>query len=277
MPIYGQGDTYEEEEIEETVEESEEAEEKPAKQKKSFSVNPKIIGLSCAGAALVLIIGAVLIWSGVQKDKAQQQANADAVFQNLKDQEELQERNPELFEENGETQAEQQPAVQQSSVSYSKKEVEALRLWGYTADEIEISSRDGIPAKTLVDQAKFDRQLAQKEALDAVRDTASPEYQELLNKTWLGGAPLNLDAVDPNVIYNNTSRKMNVDYEKCGAQGSQLFLKLYLDDGTAVFMTVTPNRWKELNDSGNIVVEVTWREAGELRIVTDVHEVRVDQ
>lgn len=277
MPIYGQGDTYEEEEIEETVEESEEAEEKPAKQKKSFSVNPKIIGLSCAGVALVLIIGAVLIWSGVQKDKAQQQANADAVFQNLKDQEELQERNPELFEENGETQAEQQPVVQQSSVSYSKKEVEALRLWGYTADEIEISSRDGIPAKTLVDQAKFDRQLAQKEALDAVRDTASPEYQELLNKTWLGGAPLNLDAVDPNVIYNNTSRKMNVDYEKCGAQGSQLFLKLYLDDGTAAFMAVTPNRWKELNDSGNIVVEVTWREAGELRIVTDVHEVRVDQ
>lgn len=275
MPIYGQGDTYEEEEIEdteETVEESEEAEEKPDKQKKSFSVNPKIIGLSCAGVALVLIIGAVLVWSGVQKDKAQRQANADAVFQNLKDQEELQERNPELFEESGETQAEQQ-----SSVSYSKKEVEALRLWGYTADEIEISSRDGIPAKTLVDQAKFDRQLAQKEALDAVRDTASPEYQELLNKTWLGGAPLNLDAVDPNVIYNNTSRKMNVDYEKCGAQGSQLFLKLYLDDGTAAFMTVTPNRWKELNDSGNIVVEVTWREAGELRIVTDVHEVRVDQ
>lgn len=280
MPIYGQGDTYEEEEIEdteETVEESEEADEKPAKQKKSFSVNPKIIGLSCAGVALVLIIGAVLIWSGVQKDKAQQQANADAVFQNLKDQEELQERNPELFEENKETPAEQQPVVKQSSVSYSKKEVEALRLWGYTADEIEISSRDGIPAKTLVDQAKFDRQLAQKEALDAVRDTASPEYQELLNKTWLGGAPLNLDAVDPNVIYNNTSRKMNVDYEKCGAQGSQLFLKLYLDDGTAAFMTVTPNRWKELNDSGNIVVEVTWREAGELRIVTDVHEVRVDQ
>lgn len=280
MPIYGQGDTYEEEEIEdteETVEESEEADEKPAKQKKSFSVNPKIIGLSCAGVALVLIIGAVLIWSGVQKDKAQQQANADAVFQNLKDQGELQERNPELFEENEETPAEQQPVVKQSSVSYSKKEVEALRLWGYTADEIEISSRDGIPAKTLVDQAKFDRQLAQKEALDAVRDTASPEYQELLNKTWLGGAPLNLDAVDPNVIYNNTSRKMNVDYEKCGAQGSQLFLKLYLDDGTAAFMTVTPNRWKELNDSGNIVVEVTWREAGELRIVTDVHEVRVDQ
>lgn len=273
MPIYGQGDTYEEEEIEDT----EEAEEKPAKQKKSFSVNPKIIGLSCAGVALVLIIGAVLVWSGVQKDKAQRQANADAVFQNLKDQEELQERNPELFEESGETQAEQQPVVQQSSVSYSKKEVEALRLWGYTADEIEISSRDGIPAKTLVDQAKFDRQLAQKEALDVVRDTASPEYQELLNKTWLGGAPLNLDAVDPNVIYNNTSRKMNVDYEKCGAQGSQLFLKLYLDDGTAAFMTVTPNRWKELNDSGNIVVEVTWREAGELRIVTDVHEVRVDQ
>ena len=62
MPIYGQGDTYEEEEIEdteETVEESEEADEKPAKQKKSFSVNPKIIGLSCAGVALVLIIGEI--------------------------------------------------------------------------------------------------------------------------------------------------------------------------------------------------------------------------
>ena len=51
MPIYGQGDTYEEEEIEdteETVEESEEADEKPAKQKKSFSVNPKIIEIGRA-------------------------------------------------------------------------------------------------------------------------------------------------------------------------------------------------------------------------------------
>ena len=178
MPIYGLGDTYEEEEIEdteETVEESEEADEKPAKQKKSFAVIPKILVLCFAGVERVFINGAVVIWSVLLKDKALQQANADAVFQNLKDQEELQERNPELFEEDGETQAEQQPVVQQSSVSYSKKEVEALRLWGYTADEIEISSRDGIPAKTLVDQAKLDRQLEQKKEIKDERDTASQE------------------------------------------------------------------------------------------------------
>lgn len=276
MPVYGQGDTYEEEEIEETQEEEAVAEEAKSDSKPNIKVNPKLIGLCIAAVALVCVIGGILIWAGSQKVKAQQQAEADAIFQDLKDQEELQQNNPELFEtdESGET----QPVVEQpTSVTYSKKEVEALRLWGYTADEIEISSRDGISAKTLVSQAKFDRELAQKEALDAVRDTASPEYQELLNKTWLGGAPINMDAIDPNVIYNNTSETQNVDFEKCGAQGTQLFLKLYLDDGTTAFMTVTPNRWKELGDSGNIVVKVTWREAGDIRIITEVKEVLVGQ
>lgn len=276
MPVYGQGDTYEEEEIEETQEEEAAAEEDKSDSKPNIKVNPKLIGLCITAVALVCVIGGILIWAGSQKVKAQQQAEADAIFQDLKDQEELQQNNPELFEtdESGET----QPVVEQpTSVTYSKKEVEALRLWGYTADEIEISSRDGISAKMLVSQAKFDRELAQKEALDAVRDTASPEYQELLNKTWLGGAPINMDAIDPNVIYNNTSETQNVDFEKCGAQGTQLFLKLYLDDGTTAFMTVTPNRWKELGDSGNIVVKVTWREAGDIRIITEVKEVLVGQ
>lgn len=276
MPVYGQGDTYEEEEIVETQEEEVVAEETKSDSKPNIKVNPKLIGLCIAAVALVCVIGGILIWAGSQKAKARQQAEADAIFQDLKDQEELQQNNPELFEtdESGET----QPVVEQpTSATYSKKEVEALRLWGYTADEIEISSRDGISAKTLVNQAKFDRELAQKEALDAVRDTASPEYQELLNKTWLGGTPINMDAIDPNVIYNNTSETQNVDFEKCGAQGTQLFLKLYLDDSTTAFMTVTPNRWKELGDSGNIVVKVTWREAGDVRIITEVKEVLVGQ
>ena len=161
-------------------------------------------------------------------------------------------------------------------VSYKLDDIKVLRKWGYTANELEVASRDGISAKALVEQAKKDREAAQREALKVVSDTASPEYQNLLNMTWLGGEPLDLTGVDPNIVYNTETWTENVDYEKCGAQGTQLFIKLYLDDGTAAFMAVTPGRYVELADSGNIVVNLEALTSETLRVITKVTEVRVN-
>ena len=163
-----------------------------------------------------------------------------------------------------------------TNVSYKLDDIKVLRKWGYTANELEVASRDGISAKALVEQAKKDREAAQREALKEVSDTASPEYQNLLNKTWLGGDPIDLTGVDPNIVYNTETWTENVDYEKCGAQGTQLFIKLYLDNGTAAFMSVTPGRYVELADSGNIVVNLEALTSENLCVITKVTEVRVN-
>lgn len=275
MPVYRQDDVYEEEEVKPQARSKgateEEVEETTQPQKRSFSFNPKLIAIIACGVVLVIIIVLLLGFVTSKRDaKAQQEMN-DKIYQDILAQEELKANMP-----SEPVVAETTPVVQQSSVSYSQKEISALRLWGYTADEIELASRDGIAAKTLVAQAKHDRELAQKEALDAVSDTASPEYQAILNKTWLGGTPLDMSTVEPGRIYNRETATVNVDYEKCGAQGNQLFLKLILDDGSSAFMYITPSRWVELPESGNIVVTIARMEAGGLSIITDIQEVRVD-
>lgn len=290
MPVYGQGDFYEEEEIEDdTVEtsttepdEDKEDVEKPKLSKPQIKVNPKVI--ACViGIAVVLII-IVFIVAGIsasQRKKAEAKAEQDALEQ-IQAMEDYYNEHPEerptpadqnVTEDAVNTEASMDMGAM---VNYKLEDVKILRKWGYTANELEIASRDGITAKALVEQAKKDRESAQREALKAVSNTASPEYQALLNKTWLGGDPIDLSGVDPNIVYNTETWTENVDYEKCGAQGTQLFVKLYLDNGTSAFMTITPGRYVELADSGNMVVNIEALTSDTLRIITKVEEVRVD-
>lgn len=305
MPVYGQGDFYEEEEIEEEEfeetpqpkstsrkparqelpEEDEEEAEPEKKPKKPIKINPKLI--ACAVGlvvVLIIIIFIVATVSASQRKKAEAKAEAKAereALEQIQAMEDYYNEHPEERPtpadpntvESTETLAVSPAGV---TVSYKLDDIKVLRKWGYTANELEVASRDGVSAKALVEQAKKDREAAQREALKEVSDTASPEYQNLLNKTWLGGDPIDLSGVDPNIVYNTETWTENVDYEKCGAQGTQLFIKLYLDNGTAAFMSVTPGRYVELADSGNIVVNLEALTSETLCVITKVSEVRVN-
>lgn len=317
MPVFNQGEDYEEnsedttpkpransrrqESAEEVDSESDGAEEedgggkkkkkKPAKAPVKMDLNPKVIACVCA---IVVCIGAAVVFAGVlssneaqkaaEESMAEQQAHAqaDAAFYA---------EHPELLESiqaessEGETmetvpaptQAPAQAMMQEAVTFYTETELYALRKWGFTANQIEVAARDGISAEGLVEQAKLDRQEAQKEAFEAVKDTASPEYLNLLNNTWLGGDPLDTSGFTPDKIPITDKERMNVDFEKVEARGTQLYIKVYLPDGKVAFMQTTPNRYNALPDSGNMVIDVSKEfTEDDIYVITSVTEVRVN-
>jgi hypothetical protein len=154
--------------------------------------------------------------------------------------------------------------------TYTQEEIEQLRAYGYTADEIEQSQFVEKPAEVLYEEAKQAIKEEQQKVIDELSDTASPAYQDLFNKTWLSGTPMNLVATED---YTLEGFIENVDYIKLPAVGNQLFLRLTLADGSYLFMTVTPERWFELRDIGNIVVRyVKWYYNGE-EVITEISEI----
>ena len=159
-----------------------------------------------------------------------------------------------------------------SEFTYSDSEVELLRLNGYTGYEIEEYAALGYPADSLVEEAEAEREsLLAKEYADLL-DSASPEYQELRSKTWLGQKEFPIDeGTEPLTKY---TQNMNLDYEKVTASGYQLWLKLYVKEDLAVFMAVPPDRWNSLTDSGNIVVQLEYVKMDNGYIViTDITEI----
>lgn len=280
MPLYNQGENYEED-IEETVEETvveepqeEEEEEKPTKKKKKQRSAPKpLIIASIVGSCVILIIVAVVgVSMGNARKEAEEKRKQDEIFEKLLADQEYYEDNPEVTQ----PVVVETEAVSLSSTTYSSDELRALRKWGYTASELDIAARDGLSAKALVDSARADREEAQKEALAAVSDTASPEYQKLLNQTWLGGEPLDISAFTADGLFYNEERTEIVDYEKCDPHNQQLFIKVYLDNGHSAFFTVEPLRYQELPDSGNMVVAITEAVRGDTRVIVKIEEQRVN-
>ena len=134
--------------------------------------------------------------------------------------------------------------------SYTAEEKASLRAWGYTGDEIEAAQLAETPAQDLINESKK----AQEEARAALSNPESPEYLALLNQTWLGELPLADPITDASVEYSNITVTLNADYEKVPAHGSNLFLKVELEDGTHHWMECYPARWVTLADKGNIVV-----------------------
>lgn len=159
-----------------------------------------------------------------------------------------------------------------STFTYTDSELAELRAYGYTGPEIEEFQSQAMPASNLVEDARAAQEAVQKEILDSLSDTTSPEYQELLNSTWLGGEPLTITPTDD---YSTEIVSYNADYDKVAPRGTQLFINVHLEDGTNVFMPMHPVRWVELKDSGNINVEYTVVTYGTAKVVTEIHEVEV--
>ena len=164
-----------------------------------------------------------------------------------------------------------------TTVKYSDKELALLRKYGYTTDEIEQSASLGIKAKVLLADAKEARERLAYDTIKKLGDTGTPEYQEIYYNTWLQGEPRNLNGVDPSVIPVLSSATVNVDYTKLPARGPQLWVKLKLPDGQYAFMSVTPQRYVQLNDSGNMVVTINTSTQGNEKFIVSIVEEEVER
>lgn len=156
---------------------------------------------------------------------------------------------------------------------YTEEDRELLRAWGYTGTEIETHEELCTPVDQLVEESRK----AQEAALSALSDPMSPEYKQLLDFTWLGQSPITLpedtEGVAAQIVYTNNT--YIADYEKVPAMGHSLYLKIYLEDGSAVFMECPLARYIELPDSGNIVVKYSVAKLGDITIIQNITEVRV--
>lgn len=161
---------------------------------------------------------------------------------------------------------------QQPTFTYSVEEREQLRAWGYTGDEIEAHAL----LKTRVQELIAASRQLQEDALATLSNPESPEYQALLDMTWLGQDLISLPSYESGVTEQSllyTTCTVNADYEKVPAHGHTLYLKVYLDDGSYTFMECPVLRYLTLADVGNIVVRYTAIQIGDGYIVSDMEEV----
>lgn len=239
-----QGDSYEEEG-------TTESDKKEHKRKRGITPNPEAKGKSGSrkllilGGAIAAILIVVLSIAGgalIIKDK---QEGADFL-------EDIEETVP---------------------FAYTLDEVEALRLAGYTGDEIEEYEYAEQDAQYLIDEAEKERKKQYEKEIAPYFDSASEEFKSVYEDTWVGQPELTFDTNAEG--YSYFVETMNVDYEKLPPRGNQLFIKFTLPNSEKVaFTTITPERWVTLNDSGNIVLSVSFTKTSDgKRIITDISEV----
>lgn len=154
--------------------------------------------------------------------------------------------------------------------SYTDAERTALQDAGYTQDEITVFEDAELNVSTLTSAAA--RIAAEAEASYPLPDT--PEYQALIDMTWFGQQDIDFVDIDTTQILYGQN-KWNADYEKVPAHGHDLFLKVYLEDGSATFMRCSVDRYLSLPDSGNIVVTYSSQYMNGYEIITSISEVEV--
>lgn len=180
----------------------------------------------------------------------------------------------------GATTTEETPAQETSNsedLIISDEEADLLRSYGYTGDEIEFYRKYGLSYDVLIEEAEKSQQEVAEKRIEELSDTASDEYKRLLKLTWLSGKKLDVKEVVPdeygdiNITYE--TKIINGDYVKCGAQGTQLFIKVKMGDLGNAFMFVSPQRWVTMPEKGNIVVSADICHYGDVSVITNIYEV----
>ena len=153
-----------------------------------------------------------------------------------------------------------------------------MRAYGYTADEIDMAVDMGITLDQLEAEAKAAQDVKAAEALKRMSKHSSKEFRNMKKYSIFCMPKVKFDNVKKSQVKDDydTSYIVNADYEKCPTNGLQLFIKVKIANKTYAFMTVTPSRWKELPDTGNIVVQVSMRVYGAKHVntyVTNIQEI----
>lgn len=158
-----------------------------------------------------------------------------------------------------------------ASVWFTDEERYELRLVGYTGWEIEEFAENEMLSTVLIESAKARRQAQLEEEMKPYIDSQSEEYKELAATTWVGLDELEVD--NNTDSYRYRTRTANLDYEKIIPKGKQLFIKIYLEDGSYCFMQISPEDWLELEEVGNIVVTISYIIMGnDMEVITDIEE-----
>lgn len=258
--------------MEDTEEEEEAEEQKTGGLSLSLKTKACIVGI----VVILILVGGLIIFLSGNKSQVEREEESRAVEESLSNLP-IPETDNVVDSSDSSTDLTVPMDTQQSTgLAYNDKTVAALRKWGYTLNEMEIASRDGLSADALVEAAKKARKEATWETMQSLMDSTSEDYQNLCAKTWLGQAPIDVSAFNSDVIYLSEQYTSNVDFEKIESRGTQLWLKCYLKDGNVLFLQVTPQRYNQLPDSGNIVISYSIIREGDTYVVTEAKEVEVE-
>lgn len=241
-----QGDTYEEDDDVDILDS-----EAPASQREDKKRSPVIIALVCVGIIVVLVL---LVVGGSKVAKTVMKPT------------------------------ESETAYETEPFAYLDVEKSQLREHGFTGSEIESAEAAEIEAGALIREAEEKRKAQLDSELAPYLDGKSEEYKTLEEFTWLGGAEFTFDPETVSTWQHKGAVK-NLDYEKVPLRGYQCFLKVQMSKGnpetgskpTYAFMTVSPQRYAELAQDGNINVDIDYYFIAETSttIIIDMTEKRV--
>lgn len=160
--------------------------------------------------------------------------------------------------------------------AYSQAETDRLRAVGYTSGEIE-----DFEIQEITDiQPLLNKQLeARKELfLDMYRaflrealESGNEQYNYVLANTYLGLPPQEFTEEDDRRDYVTYSELVN--YWKMPLQGWQPTIKVRLANEAVIYMHVTPSRYEELKDSGNMHIRYDYIFYKGVKCVTNVTEI----
>ena len=145
--------------------------------------------------------------------------------------------------------------IYEAPTNYNDQEIIKLRACGYSLEEMENAFLCGISCDDMIAQAEAERQAWIDEAVAPYFDTTSDEYKSDMAQTWKG-----LTKYEDTIKYVGESQYLsktrNLDYEKVDVHGSQLFIKIYLQEESTAeyfFHLCTLDEWSRLPDKGNVI------------------------
>lgn len=160
--------------------------------------------------------------------------------------------------------------------TYSELEADQLRAVGYTSREIE-----EFELQEIYDiQPLLDKQIeARKESflnmyrafLREALESGNEQYNYVLANTYLGLPPQEFIEEDDKRDYVTYTEL--VDYWKMPLQGWQPTVKVRLANEAVIYMHITPSRYEELKDSGNMHIRYDYIYYKGVKCVTNVTEI----
>lgn len=159
--------------------------------------------------------------------------------------------------------------------NYSDWEKRELVLRGVSTDDIEYFQSIQRPFYEILDEIQLSIDNYIRDRFIELRDLQIDEntfFNSLYEYTWLNGNPINVEISD---YKTHVFRVENIRYIKIPPRGNQLWIRLTLLNGNNIFMSVTPEKYIQLRDDGNMVVKITFVTYNDIEFITEIVELNI--